>query len=93
MVLLSILDLWGQREMPGAVLAAKKKKKAWQEQAPSRLRITEGSGESTLPLTCGIVLLRDSAQHHQGEIQRENLSKTVGGSGRLRLDLRETLGF
>ena len=55
----------------------------WLEQAYLRLRITGGGSESTPPLPRVIVALRDSSQSHLGEIQRETLSKTVGGSGRL----------
>ena len=72
--------LWGWRETAKVVVAAET---VWQEQACPRLRITAGSSESTSPLPCVIVSLRDSSQCHSGEIQRETLSKITGGSSKL----------
>ena len=58
-------------------------KTAQREQAHPKLRITGGSEKSTLPPPCVILLLWDSSQCQPGEIQREALPETVGGSGRL----------
>ena len=79
-VWLSSHKLQGQLETAGGVLAAEI---VWCEQAGLKLKITGGSGESTPPPLCAIVLLWDSSQCHLGEIQRENLSNMVRGSSRL----------
>ena len=54
---------------------------AWREQAHQRLRITRGSCQSAPPLS--YATLWDSSHRHLGESQRETLSKTNRGSGKL----------
>ena len=53
---------------------------AWWEQVCLRLKIAGGSRVTTPSLPCAIVEPRGSCQSYPGEIQRETLSKTVGGT-------------
>lgn len=45
-----------------------------------RMKISGGSGVSTMAPPCVIAQLRESYQHNLGKIQRETLSKTVRGA-------------